>query len=242
MIRRSGALFSWFLTGRIRIPVLFEPFLSRRHAETLIWRRGPQLWDTPRHEIETLISVTERTGSDIVWIDLRGRDSSEKHALALEAAHGRESAPFLGFGFLGETREDVRIAEEAGDALCLWGEETSDRLPVIRMDGGIEEAVRRGDSGWFAESGAEDALLESRGRIRILGGLGTGQLSSPAPLYSRVETLDAAHRGEWAVGSGGVVGEEDYLGLIAMLGAYARIREDAERTLARDGHPLFNEI
>ena len=30
-------------------PTLFEPFINRALAEQLIWRRGPQLWDTPEH-------------------------------------------------------------------------------------------------------------------------------------------------------------------------------------------------
>ena len=229
MITRSGKRFLGFLTGREKIPVLFEPFLSRRHTETLIWRRGPQLWDTPAHECAALIAATERTGSDFVWIDLRNRTPADKRALANEAAARKADFPFLGFGFLGDSPEDARLAEEAGDAAALWGDVTSDKLPVIRMDGMLRDAARRGDAGWFAPFGAEEALAEAEGRIRVLGGLGTDRLSLPAPLYARIEALDAAFRGQWAVGSGGVVAEEDYLGLIAMLGAYARIREAAER-------------
>ena len=232
MITRAKERFLGFLTGREAVPVLFEPFLSRRHTETLIWRRGPRLWDTPEHEIATLVAATERTGSDFVWIDLRNRTRDEKRALAEEAAARRGDYPFLGFGFLGDLQEDVRFSEEAGDAAALWGDIQSETLPVIRMDGGIREAIDRGDAGWFARSGAEEALEEAGGRIRILGGLGTERLSLPAPLYARVETLDGAFRGQWAVGSGGIVGDEEYLGLIAMLGAYVRIREKAERKTA----------
>ena len=93
-----------------------------------------------------------------------------------------------------------------------------------------EEAMERGDAGWFAENGAEEALERTGGRIRILGGLGTGRLSLPAPLYARTEAIDARYPGLWAVGSGGVIGDEEYLGLIAMLGAYAQIRERAEQS------------
>ncbi len=232
MITREKERFLGFLTGREAGPVLFEPFLSRRHTETLIWRRGPRLWDTPEHEIATLIAATERTGSDFVWIDLRNRTRDEKQALTGEVPVWRGDYPFLGFGFMADSPQDVLLAEEAGDALALWGDVISEKLPVIRMDGGIREAIGRGDAGWFARSGAEEALEEAGGRIRILGGLGMDRLSLPAPLYARVEALDGAFRGQWAVGSGGIVADEDYLGLIAMLGAYARIREKAERDTA----------
>ncbi|MBQ3859108.1 MAG: hypothetical protein II779_01160, partial [Clostridia bacterium] len=137
----------------------------------------------------------------------------------------------IGFGFLCAVREDVDLAEPAADALGLYGDLPCPALPVIRMDGTLADAVRRGDCAWFAADGirAEDALAEALGKIRVLGGLGVGELSSPAPLYARVEKLGAEYPGEWGPGSGGTVAEDDYLGLIAMLGAYARIRERAER-------------
>ncbi len=230
MVHRNKAVFLDFLAGRRGFPVLFEPFLSRRHAETLIWRRGNRLWSEPGSEVSTLISATERTGSDFVWIDLRNRDPAEKNALALAAEKNRPQFPFLGFGFLGETDEDAFLADRYGDAAALWGEIRPHSVPVIRMDGTPEDAVRRGDAGWFAESGAEEALERAGGGIRILGGLGIDRLSLPAPLYARTEALNAAFPGQWAVGSGGMIADDEYLGLIAMLGAYARIRERAEQT------------
>ena len=180
MVRREKRIFLDFLAGRSKTPVLFEPFLSRRHAETLIWRRGSRLWDDPAEEVRTLVSVTERTGADFVWIDLRDRDLSVRRRLrdAVLTAKGAEGG--IGFGFLCAVREDVDLAEPSG-------------------------------------------------KIRVLGGLGVGELSSPALLYARVEKLGAEYPGEWGPGSGGTVAEDDYLGLIAMLGAYARIRELAER-------------
>ncbi|MBO7403442.1 MAG: hypothetical protein J6V24_00635, partial [Clostridia bacterium] len=137
----------------------------------------------------------------------------------------RETNPSLGFGVIGGTREDVTLGEEAADVLCLYGDTASDRLPVIRMDGTLDDAIRRGDCAWFARSHAEDALCEADGRIRICGGLGIDRLASPAEVYARVERLNETCGASWAVGSGGVIPDEDYLGLIAMLGAYARIRD-----------------
>ena len=227
MIHRNKDVFLGFLTGRRGFPVLFEPFLSRRHAETPIWRRGSRLWDEPSAEVSTLISVTERTGSDFVWIDLRNRTADAKTALAYEAERNRERFPFLGFGFLCATAEDAALADRYGDAAALWEDESVRKVPVIRMDGTPEEAAERGDAGWFAENGAEEALERTGGWIRILGGLGTERLSLPAPLYARTEAIDAQYPGLWAVGSGGVIGDDEYLGLIAMLGAYARIRDAA---------------
>ncbi len=226
-MNRDKHLFLDFLAGRGAVPVLFEPFLSRRHTETLIWRRGPKLWDTAGHTVSTLVSQTERTRADMLLLDFRPLSVEEKRAAARELRIAREENPFLGFGLIGETDEDVILGEEAADALCLYGTKTSDRLPVIRMDGTLRDAIRRGDAAWFAQSDAEGALRESDGRIRVCGGLGIDRLSNPAEVYARIERLTAEYGAAWAVGSGGVIPEEDYLGLIAMLGAYARVRERA---------------
>ena len=227
MIHRNKRFFLDYLAGRGTIPVLFEPFLSERHTETLIWRRGPQLWDTPAHTLATLVSQTERTGADMLFYDLRPLSPEDKRTAERELLYLREREPDLGIGVLGESGEDIRVGESAADVLCLFGSQSSDRLPVVRMDGGPEEACRRGDCGWFAPERAEEYLGEWNSRLRILGGLGPHRLSSPAEVYARTEQLDGAYRSAWATGSGGTIGEDEYLGLIAMLGAYARIRDKA---------------
>ena len=52
-------------------PTLFEPFVQPALAEQLIWRRGPQLWDTPAHYVDTMVSLRERTQADVVILDAR---------------------------------------------------------------------------------------------------------------------------------------------------------------------------
>ena len=96
-MNRDKHLFLDFLAGRGAVPVLFEPFLSRRHTETLIWRRGPKLWDTAGHTVSTLVSQTERTRADMLLLDFRPLSFEEKQAAARELRIAREENPFLGF-------------------------------------------------------------------------------------------------------------------------------------------------
>ena len=122
MICRDKRVFLDFLNGLSSVPVLFEPFLSHRHAETLIWRRGAHLWDEPREEIATLLSVTERTGSDFVWIDFRGRSAEQKRALRDGILSAKERESTIGFGVLGDSEQDAEFGEEAADA-AIFGEQ-----------------------------------------------------------------------------------------------------------------------
>ena len=108
----------------------------------------------------------------------------------------------------------------------LYGDLTSEKLPVIRLDGSIEDAIARGDAGYFAERGYEDLLNEYGGKIRILGGLGVEEIISaqPVEIYNKVEEIFRRYPGQWACGSGGVLGEGNYLELISLLGAFGRVR------------------
>ena len=59
-----------FLLGTGDVHVLFEPYFSRENAEALIWRRGDHLWDSPKEYIKTMLSVAERTQSDVMVCDI----------------------------------------------------------------------------------------------------------------------------------------------------------------------------
>ena len=225
-MERSKNYFLDFLEGHGTVPVIFEPFLSFNHAETLIWRRGKHLWDTPHMLIDTLAYLTERTQADMIFPDLRGLDADGKKALLDEISAFAGTAA-LGVGVVCDS-PDVPLCEASSgiDCLCVYGDAVSGMLPVIRMDGSAEEAVSRGDIAWFCPDHAEDYLDTYGEKLLILGGLGLDTLigGSPVGIYDRVEKIDRKWHGRWSCGSGGTVPDENYLELISMLGAFARIR------------------
>ena len=215
-----------YLIGHRTENVLFEPFINRLHVETLIWRRGRQLWSTPEAYVDTLISLSRRARADVVFCDMRSYTYDEKERLlrATEAYAGDD----IGFAVICDQREDLEFAETF-PSICsaaVYGEARSERIPVIRMDGSLSDAIGRGDSGWYARDNAEQHLQEANGSIRILGGLG-GELFSdgePVKIYTEVERLAASYPGQWACGSGGEISDKNYLELISLLGAFGRIR------------------
>ncbi|MBQ8513244.1 MAG: hypothetical protein IJ497_11565 [Clostridia bacterium] len=219
----NGRYFTEFLLGQGTLPVLFEPFLSKTHTETLIWRRGGHLWDTAEHVIDTLISLTDRTRSDVIVLDMASLPSHAGLEAAIDAARKTTD---VGFCLLCRSRDELAIAETSADSAGLYGDLTTDKLPVIRMDGTIEDAIARGDCGYFALSGAEELLEKYGDRIRILGGLGVKEVSASAPvaIYDKVEELYRRYPGKWACGSGGEIGNGNYLELISLLGAFGRVR------------------
>ncbi|MGN1410110.1 MAG: hypothetical protein ACI4XJ_08030, partial [Eubacteriales bacterium] len=94
---RNKKYFLDFLNGSGQKNVLFEPFISKAHAETLIWRRGENLWDTPENYIDTLIYLSERTVSDVIFADIRLFAGDEKtRLLSYMAEKSGEISP-LGF-------------------------------------------------------------------------------------------------------------------------------------------------
>jgi hypothetical protein len=219
----NGRYFTDFLLGRGTLPVLFEPFLSRTHTETLIWRRGEHLWNTTGAVIDTLISLTDRTRSDVITLDMASLPSTD--GIAGIIAEARKSTE-IGFCLLCRTPEELAAAESCADCVGLYGALTTDKLPVIRMDGCVEDAIRFGDCGYFAFSDCETLLERYGDQIRILGGLGVDSVTSAAPvaLYDSVGEIFHKYPGKWACGSGGTVGDDAYLALISLLGAFGRVR------------------
>ncbi len=214
------------LTGKSVKPVMFEPFLSRTHAETLIWRRGRDLWLTPENYLNTLTDVSERTYSDIIFVDLRLFDENGKRIL-FELINRKDATP-RGYGIITDTECDITAAEESSavDVIAAYGNIKSCRIPTIRMDGSIDDAAELGYEGWFAPDSVEEYLAEYGDRIRILGGLGVNRIesSSPAAIYERIDKIHREYGNIWACGSGGTISDKGYLELIAMLGAFGRIR------------------
>lgn len=215
--------FTDYLRGKGTLPVLFEPFLSKIHAETLIWRRGEHLWASEEAVIDTLLSLSERTRADVIVLD---PDMMPYTDALPDLIRKKREQTEIGFCLLCRTERDLAIAEACADCVGLYGDLMTDKLPVIRMDGSIEEAVSRGDCGYSAQSGCEDLLEKYGEKIRILGGLGADYISStpPVEIYDKVEAIYREYPGKWACGSGGVIGENNYLELISLLGAFGRIR------------------
>ena len=227
---RNKKYFLDFLDGKGVKKVIFEPFISRKHTETLIWRRGNNLWDSPENYIETLIYLSERTVSDIIFADMRIFNKAEEKERLIKHIElkSKEILP-LGFGLICGNTYEVELAEMCGniDVLALYENCTSDKFPVIRMDGDIQSAVKRGESGWFAPDSAEYYLDNYSDKIKILGGLGKSWVeeNSPALIYERIEKISANYPEKWSCGSGGMISDENYLELISLLGAFLRTRD-----------------
>ncbi|MBE6616381.1 MAG: hypothetical protein E7627_00340 [Ruminococcaceae bacterium] len=215
-----------FLLGTGDVHVLFEPYFSHGNAETIIWRRGDHLWDSPKEYIKTMLSVAERTQSDVMVCDV-GLFRGDKKLMLIEylRKYMLKGRP-IGTCVICHSQEDVDMASDIADCLGVYGNAKSKIAPVIRMDGTIEEAIARGDSGWFARDNVEHYLKNYGDKIRILGGLGAEfiQSASPAKIQKSIERLAAKYKGKWAVGSGGIVSKDKYLELASMLWAFLKLR------------------
>lgn len=215
-----------FLAGQGTVPVLFEPFFSQKHTETLIWRRGEHLWNTPQNALNTLTFLTERTQADVVFMDIRQATTDKKKEILSAISVISQDNP-IGYGVICD-HHDIELCEGVEEicCLCVYGNATSSKYPIIRMDGSIEDAIARGDCGWFCTAHAEEYLHSYGDKIRILGGLGVDTLidGSPVAIYERIEKIARDYPQKWACGSGGLIPDDHYLELISMLGAFARIR------------------
>ena len=206
-------------------PTLFEPFIHRALAEQLIWRRGPQLWDTPAHYVDTMVSLRERTQADIIILDAREYCMRS----LFEMLHAAETMIPETSGCVVLCRTQAQVAECAhSPAVCAIGgyEDTHPYvIPFIRMDKTVTHAVMEGAHGWYAPDHAEDYYAQHGNSLCICGGLGADAVSAMEPLaiYRRVQALiDTTGNRGYLIGSGGEVAEAAYLSLISLLGIYVR--------------------
>jgi len=224
---RNKKHFLDFLHGNMTKNVIFEPFIVRELTEALIWRRGNYLWDTPADSIATLASCTERTKSDFFFIDLSDFPKEQWNELITEIDSFKNGDSELGVGIICRNREEVNMFEDSADCLCIFGDAISKKVPTVRMDGTPEDAITRGDLGWFAPNNAVKYLTEYGDKIKILGGLDTDfiKTSTPIKIYDCIEKIAEDFHGKWACGSGGAIPGDKYLEFISLLGGFGRIRK-----------------
>ncbi len=224
---RNKKYFLDFLHGNITKNVIFEPFIARELTESLIWRRGNYLWDTPADFIATLASCTERTKSDFFFVDMADFAADDRENLISEIFKFKMNNTELGIGVICRTQDEVDMTEDAADCLCIFGDAVSKKTPTVRMDGAPEDAIARGDLGWFAPDNAVKYLTEYGNDIKILGGLSIDFISNSTPIkiYDIIEQIAVDFRGKWACGSGGKVPGDKYLEFISLLGGFGRIRK-----------------
>ena len=224
---RNKKYFLDFLKGDPEKNVIFEPFISKGLTEALIWRRGEHVWDTPDEYISTLVSCTERTRSDMFFLDPADFRPDIMEDLTEALVRYRSSDSVIGVGTICRTEGDIELFSGLSDCLCTYNGVISDKVPCIMMDGTPDDAISGGYCGYFAEKDARGLLERFGGRIRILGGLGVDFIvsSNPVAIYDAVDEISAEHPGAWACGSGGIVPDGNYLEFISLLGAFGRMRK-----------------
>ncbi len=227
-MERNKKFFLDFLAGNGKYNVIFEPFISRMLAEGLMWRRGDNLWNTVENLVDTRLFLAERVGEDIIFLDIRNQNYPYKRDILNAISKKADEADPIGFGIICDSQDDVTLSERCSgvSAVAVYGKASSDKLPVIRMDGNIEDAISLGDSGIFVQDSVEEYLDKYGNQIRFLGGLGTEWIMSmpPVTIYDRVEEIAKKYPSKWACGSGGMISDDNYLELISLLGAFGRIR------------------
>ncbi len=206
-------------------PTLFEPFIHRTLAEQLIWRRGPQLWDTPAHYVDTMVSLRERTQADVVILDARTccMRSLFEMLYAAETLTPKTSACVM----LCRTQEQAAECIHSPVVCAIGGYEDTHPYvkPFIRMDKTAEYAISEGADGWFAPSDAEVCFEKYGTTLSVCGGLGADAVANAEPLaiHRRVQAMvDTSGGCGYLIGSGGEIRDSAYLSLISLLGICIR--------------------
>ncbi|MBQ8578321.1 MAG: hypothetical protein IJ449_10230 [Clostridia bacterium] len=208
-------------------PSLFAPFIDDTLTEQLIWRRGPQLWDTPEHYTDTMISLRERTRADVIILDSRRFCRTEcSRMLAAAEEHCPDGAAFV---VLCQNPETQRIAESSPVVCAVGGyEDCCPRTkPFIRMDRTPEEAIAEGAAAWFAPDHAQEYYNRYHDTLTVAAGLGAPWCAESEPLAihrAAEQMMEHTHNQGWLLGSGGTIPANAYLSLISLLGIYGRYR------------------
>jgi len=216
------------LTDEPGEPTLFEPFIDTWIAEQLIWRRGVHLWDTPECYIDTLVSLGERTFTDVIIADTRLFSKSNALLEQLFSSIVKFADDKLSFVCICDDANSAEYIDHC-DGVCasaVYGSIKTQK-PMIKMDGTPEAAVKQGCAGWFAQSDAEKYCEKYSDQIAILGGFGVQSLISTGPvsIHKRCENMfETTQNKKFAIGSGGTVPRENYLELISLLGIYKRFK------------------
>ena len=209
-------------------PSLFEPFVAPKLTEQLIWRRGSHLWNTPEHYADTMISLRERTLSDVVFLDARPYDRSDLTVLLNRAES--KIPPSSGAVLLCDDPDTLSLAESYSSVCAIGGygpRLCPGKKPLIRMDGTPDAAIREGAAGYYAERNGVDLWKQYRNRIAICGGLGAVccEQNSPVGLHAEIETCaKETNNAGFLPGSGGCISEHHYLQLISLLEGVIRLR------------------
>ncbi len=209
------------LNGEPHAPTIFEPFPTRRIVTQLIWRGGDELWSTQRRRTETLIEFYKYIRSDVVVVAPNG-ELSETLSAALP-----EGGSFV---VISDDPDELEAAakSERVCALATFGEHLSLKKPMIKLtaEGVSFEAAMEGSKGFDAVY--LRSLASSSDRV-ILGGVGMDFINSHPPLEIYARITELSKNPHWAVGSGGLGEDAEYLGFISMLGMFNRLSSEYSR-------------
>lgn len=224
-------------------PTLFEPYPARSIAQTLIWRSGSNLWDTPAHRTATLISLYEYMHADTVIVEADGSDIEEILACECLLPDG------MRFTVIGLDAAALAAADRS-DAVCavaspvlLSGRDFAKPLIFMAYNAiannakasnasCVKAAIACHNAGIHVPAHAERLWREHGADIAILGGFGMDRINEARPLaiHRAVRELYALTGGAgYALGSGHIGdGAVDYLGFISLLGMYNTLCEESK--------------
>ncbi len=212
-------------------PTLFEPYPSRQLISQTIWRAGNGLWDSTTNNVSTLISFYDNIGADTVIVPANADTIHD--VLEMEKALPGS----LKFTVLSDDANVLSIADRH-DSVCalatknaaLYGKDYT--KPVIFIAGrdvilGIENSIERGLAGVYITENIELLWKRYSDKIALLGGISDSIITAaPARIYERVRSIHEMSNGSaYAIGTGFVGADADYLGFISMLYMYNTLSE-----------------